>query len=90
MEIRSAHQQVGRPLTSPAVVALTPGQSTVDTVALSDTIKVSSNPEGTSGLRVYPPNQTAALFAPSTQMEFCSSDERPPLTVYPIGDNQFG
>jgi hypothetical protein len=78
------------PLTSPAVVALTPGQSTVDTVALSDTINECSNPERTSGLRVYPPNQTAALFAPSTQIGFCSSDEGSPLTVYPIGDNQFG
>jgi hypothetical protein len=49
-----------------------------------------SNPKETSGLRVYPPNQKAALFAPSTEREFCSSDKRLPLTVYPFGDDQFG
>jgi hypothetical protein len=42
-----------------------------------------SNPITAQGVRVYPPNQTAALFAPDTSIQFCSSEPAP--SVYAIG-----
>jgi len=41
----------------------------------------------TAGPRVYPPNQTAALFAPFTYASVCQSAPRASsgLTIYPIG-----
>ena len=41
------------------------------------------NPISAQGVRVYPPNQTAALFAPATSIQFCSSEPAP--SIYPIG-----
>ena len=77
------------PSTSPTVVTLAPSQSAVDTVSLSDALDTCSTPQMGSGLRVYPPNQTAALFAPSTAIGICTGDSANPLMVYPFGDNQF-
>jgi len=76
------------PSTSPTVVTLSPGRSTVDTVSLSDVLNTCPTPQMGSGLRVYPPNQTAALFAPSTAIGICAGDSANPLLVYPFGGNQ--
>jgi hypothetical protein len=37
------------------------------------------------GLRVYPPNQTGALFAPSSQLMWCSAYPPTALQIYPVG-----
>jgi Protein of unknown function (DUF4232) len=78
------------PLTSPTVVTLNPSQSTLDFLALSDVLNSCATPVQTSGLRVYPPDQTAALFAPSTAIALCSGLSGNPLTILPFGDDQFG
>jgi hypothetical protein len=38
------------------------------------------------GLRVYPPNQTGALFAPSSGLMWCSAFPSTALQIYPIGE----
>ena len=93
--VDSSGNQIGSPAgrapsTSPTVVTVAPGQSSVATVSLSDVLNTCSTPEMGSGLRVYPPNQTGALFAPSTAIAICTGDSENPLMVYPFGDNQFG
>jgi hypothetical protein len=38
------------------------------------------------GLRIYPPNQTGALFAPSSGLMWCSAFPSTALQIYPIGE----
>jgi hypothetical protein len=69
---------------SEPTVSLSPGQTTSAgfTYPAGPGLEC-SNPLSAQGVRVYPPNQTAALFAPDTSIHFCSSEPAP--SVYPIG-----
>jgi hypothetical protein len=69
------------------LVSLTPGGSTAATIGLTDANNACSNPVTASGFRVYPPNQTAALYAPSAGLTYCVGNASDTMTISPIGSN---
>jgi hypothetical protein len=71
---------------APPLVSLAPGQTTSATFAFPDSSNICGN-GGTPalGVRVYPPNQTAALFAPFTGAAVCPDSPTGTFTVGPIG-----
>lgn len=75
--------------TPPLLVSLEPSQSTQATLTYSDPYNACSNPVLGLGLRVYPPNQTAALFLPTNAIGECTGATLN-LFVYPIGDHSLG
>ena len=81
--------QLGQPatrdtVTSTPLVSLEPGQTTQATFTyLSPTIACAS-PTVALGLRVYPPNQTAALFVATTGVGQCPGSDAN-FRIYPIG-----
>src|SRR5664280_81674 len=82
--------QLGAPATrQPSVptplVALEPGQTTQATFTFTDPTIICSNPTAALGLQVYPPNQTAALFVPTTGVAQCVGATTNNFRIYPIG-----
>jgi hypothetical protein len=43
-----------------------------------------------NGFRVYPPNQTAALYVPYSGLKYCVGKPVGILTVTPVGDQNLG
>ena len=82
--------QVGRPLTrvpgNALRVVLHPGQSASSTLGIVDAKNYPPSCGWTAvvGLRVYPPDQTAALFVPHNDVA-CSSTKDVTLKVEPLG-----
>jgi hypothetical protein len=83
--------QLGTPAsregTTPLLVSLEPNQSIQATLTFASPYIACSNPVLALGLRVYPPNQTAALFLPTSAIGECPGAADSNLIVYPIGDN---
>ena len=74
--------------TTPPLTSLEPRQSVYATFTYPNSGNICGNAgTPTAGLRVYPPNQTAALFAPFTYASVCSTapSASSGLTIYPIG-----
>ncbi len=69
------------------LISLNPGQSTYATFTFPSSGNICGNGgTPTTGLRVYPPNQTAALFAPFTSAAVCpNAPIGSELAIYPIG-----
>jgi Protein of unknown function (DUF4232) len=66
--------------------SLEPGQAIYATFTfLSSGDLCGNSATQTTGLRVYPPNQTAALFAPFTYAGVCARSPSGGLAIYPIG-----
>jgi hypothetical protein len=68
--------------------SLEPGQSSFATFTYGGGGPCATAPAATPssvGLRVYPPGQTAALFAPFAGAQPCSSDPNLGLTIMPFG-----
>ena len=64
--------------------ALEPGQTTQAIFTYGDPLSDCPNPTIALGLRVYPPDQTAALFVPTTGVGQCP-DAASSFGIYPIG-----
>jgi hypothetical protein len=81
--------QVGDPATRVAGSApsrvLTPGESAGATLAIVDASNFGTSCDLTNvlGLRVYPPDQTAALFVPHADMA-CANTQDPTLRIGPL------
>jgi len=71
--------------TSTPLVALEPGQTTQATFTYGAPTNICPNPTTALGLRVYPPDQTAALFVATTEVGQCPSAPYSTFTIYPIG-----
>ena len=74
--------------TTPPLTSLEPRQSVYATFTYPNSGNICGNAgTPTAGLRVYPPNQTAALFAPFTYASVCSTapGASSGLIIYPIG-----
>ena len=74
--------------TTPPLTSLEPRQSVYATFTYPNSGNICENAgTPTAGLRVYPPNQTAALFAPFTYASVCSTapGASSGLIIYPIG-----
>jgi hypothetical protein len=67
------------------LVALEPRQTTQATFTYTDPSVQCQNPITAKGLRVYPPNQTAALFLPTSAVGECPGPPNGNLSIYPIG-----
>ena len=81
--------QLGRPahrvsVASTPLDALEPGQTTQAIFTYSDPLNQCTDPTTALGLRVYPPNQTAALFVPTTGVGQCPGAGSS-FGIYPIG-----
>jgi hypothetical protein len=88
--VGSSGNQIGTPATrtttsSPTLVSVAPGGTTRATIGLADANNVCSNPVTPNGFRVYPPNQTAALYAPSAGLKYCVGNANDSMTISPIG-----
>jgi hypothetical protein len=88
--VGSSGNQIGLPATrqgapSPSSVSLAPGTTTSVTFSLSDVLNNCSNPVTPNGFRVYPPNQTAALYAPYSDIKYCVGAPNGTLQVYAVG-----
>ena len=82
--------QLGQPATrgtntSSPVVVLEPGQTTQATFTYGSPNDACPSPTIALGLRVYPPNQTAALFVATSGVGQCPGAAYPNFTIYPIG-----
>jgi hypothetical protein len=81
--------QLGQPAireslgTSP-LVSLEPGQTTQATFTYVSPNIACTSPTLALGLRVYPPNQTAALFVATTGVGQCPG-QNANFRIYPIG-----
>ena len=72
--------------TSPGpLVALEPQQTTQAIFTYTDPMVQCQNPIAALGLRVYPPNQTAALFLPTSAVGECPGPPNGNLSISPIG-----
>jgi len=74
--------------TAPPLTSLEPSQSVYATFTYPSSGNICGNAgTPTAGLRVYPPNQTAALLAPFTYASVCSTapGASSGLTIFPIG-----
>jgi Protein of unknown function (DUF4232) len=67
------------------LVALEPRQTTQAIFTYTDPLIQCQNPITAIGLRVYPPNQTAALFLPTSAVGECPGPPNGNLSIYPIG-----
>jgi hypothetical protein len=67
------------------LVALDPGQTTSAGFVYPDMGEQCGDPVTGDGLRVYPPNQTAALFAPDTNIQECPDLPPDNSEIGPIG-----
>jgi hypothetical protein len=67
------------------LVALDPGQTASAGFLYPDMGNLCGNPVTEDGLRVYPPNQTAALFAPYTGIQECPDYPPDNSEITPIG-----
>jgi hypothetical protein len=81
--------QLGQPatretVTSTPLVSLEPGQTTQATFTYVSPYIACTSPTLALGLRVYPPNQTAALFVATTGVGQCPGDDAN-FRIYPIG-----
>jgi len=81
--------QLGQPatrekFTPTPLIALEPGQTTVATFTYASPTIACPSPTLALGLRVYPPNQTAALFVATTGVGACPGADSN-FTIYPIG-----
>ena len=81
--------QLGQPAnraaaSSTPLDALEPGQTTQAIFTYGDPLSDCPNPTIALGLRVYPPDQTAALFVPTTGVGQCP-DAASSFGIYPIG-----
>ena len=89
--VGSNGNQIGSPATrttsSSVLVSLAPGSTTTATISLSDALNVCSNPVTPNGFRVYPPNQTAALYAPYPGLKYCVGNPSGALQVTTVGSN---
>jgi hypothetical protein len=85
----SAGQQLGAPArreTGPApIVTLNPGQSATATLGIVEAGNYGASCEITSvvGLRVYPPNNTAAMYVPHAD-QGCANTADVTLNVQPV------
>ena len=75
------------PTTQP-LVSLAPGRTSMAGFSYPD-IAGCSAPVTADGLRVYPPNQTAALFVPSTGIKECTGWSQERSMINPIGRESF-
>lgn len=72
--------------TSPGpLVALEPQQTTQAIFTYTDPMVQCQNPIAALGLRVYPPNQTAALFLSTSVVGECPGPPNGNLSISPIG-----
>jgi hypothetical protein len=79
---------IRRGSTTPPLTSLEPKQSVYATFTYPGSGNICGNGgTPTAGLRVYPPNQTAALFAPYTDASVCptAAGAGSGMTIYPIG-----
>lgn len=81
--------QIGPPAmrenpTPEPLVSLAPGRTTVAGFSYAD-VAACRAPVTTDGLRVYPPNQTAGLFAPYTGIKECAGSPQDTSMINPIG-----
>ena len=67
------------------LVALEPGQTTQAVFTYGNPSAICADPTAALGLRVYPPDQTAALFVPTTGVAQCAGSVNADLNIYPIG-----
>jgi Protein of unknown function (DUF4232) len=92
--VGSNGNQIGSPAarttSSLVLVSLAPGSATTATISLSDALNVCSNPVTPDGFRVYPPNQTAALYAPYPGLKYCVGNPNGTLQITAVGFNPGG
>jgi hypothetical protein len=67
------------------LVSLAPAQTTSAGFLYPDMAEQCGDPVTEDGLRVYPPNQTAALFAPYTGIQECPGYPPDQSEIDPIG-----
>lgn len=85
----SAGQQLGAPASritgSAPVVTLAPGQTAIANLGIVEASNFGSSCQLTNvdGLRVYPPNNTAALFVPHTD-QGCANTADVTLKIQPV------
>jgi hypothetical protein len=82
--------QLGQPArrdtsSSTPLVALEPGQTTQAVFTFGDPTISCRFPTMARGLRVYPPDQTAALFVSTTGVGQCPNSATSDFSIYPIG-----
>jgi hypothetical protein len=70
---------------TPPLVTLAPGGATTAVVTLSDVLNSCSDPASPDGFRVYPPDQTTALYAPYQQFVYCQNAPSGTLQIGPMG-----
>jgi hypothetical protein len=66
-------------------VALEPQQTIQAIFTYTDPMVQCQNPIIAMGLRVYPPDQTAALYLPTSAVGECPGPPNGNLSIYPIG-----
>jgi hypothetical protein len=67
------------------LVPLEPGQTTQALLTFVNPAANCTHPMGAVGLRIYPPNQTAALFLATGSVSLCPAFSSNGLLIYPIG-----
>jgi Protein of unknown function (DUF4232) len=92
--VGTSGNQIGSPAIRTAsatpLVSIVPGGTTTATIGLSDALNVCSTPVSPNGFRVYPPNQTAALYAPYSGLEYCVGSSDDTLQVTAVGATAAG
>jgi hypothetical protein len=87
--VGTSGNQLGSPATrtvsSTPLVTIAPGSTTTATISLSDALNVCSDPSTPNGFRVYPPNQTAALYAPYAGLKYCVGNPNGAFQVTAVG-----
>jgi hypothetical protein len=70
---------------APPLVTLAPGATTTAVIALSDVLDSCSDFPVPNGFRIYPPNQTTALYAPYQQFAYCQDAPNGTILIGPMG-----
>jgi hypothetical protein len=83
VQLGAAAGRGGRP--PGPLVSLGPGQTTQALVTFVSPGTNCAHPTQALGLRIYPPNQTAALFLSTGAVSLCPAPAANDLLVYPIG-----
>jgi hypothetical protein len=67
------------------LVSLPPGQTTMAIFRQANPGNLNCTPVPATGFRVYPPNQTAALFAPDSSLTTCPDNPQESPQISPVG-----
>jgi hypothetical protein len=83
VQLGPAASRGGRP--PGPLISLEPGQTTQAIVTFINPTSNCAHPASALGLRVYPPNQTSALFLATGAVALCPAPAANDLLIYPIG-----